>query len=113
VTVATISLGSSVGSTFFSLTAGGTTDISEIDAAITAVSSARSTFGAVQNRLENALSVSTTYRENLVSAESRIRDLDMAEEMTKLTKSQILQQAGTAMLAQANQAPQAVLSLIR
>ena len=53
------------------------------------------------------------YQENLTSAESRIRDVDMAEEMVNLTKIQILQQAGTAMLAQANQAPQSVLSLLR
>ena len=70
-------------------------------------------FGAVQNRLEHTLAVQATYQENLTSAESRIRDVDMAEEMTKLTKDQILQQAGTAMLAQANQAPQTVLSLLK
>jgi flagellin len=58
----------------------------------------------------NGLSV---YRENLVSSESRIRDVDMAEEMTTMTKYQILQQAGTSMLAQANQLPQSVLSLLR
>jgi flagellin len=67
----------------------------------------------VQNRLELALSVTGIYQENLTSAESRIRDVDMAEEMVQLTKNQILQQAGTAMLAQANQAPQSVLSLLR
>ena len=70
-------------------------------------------FGAVQNRLEHALSVTGVYQENLTSAESRIRDVDMAEEMVTLTKNQILQQAGTAMLAQANQAPQAVLQLLK
>ena len=53
------------------------------------------------------------YQENLVSAESRIRDVDMAEEMSTLTKNQILAQAGTSMLAQANQAPQTVLSLLK
>jgi flagellin len=57
--------------------------------------------------------VTGVYQENLVASESRIRDVDMAEEMVQLTKNQILQQAGTAMLAQANQAPQAVLSLLR
>ena len=57
--------------------------------------------------------MTAVYQENLTSAESRIRDVDMAEEMVELTKNQILQQAGTAMLAQANQAPQAVLSLLR
>jgi len=87
--------------------------LSSIDTAIDAVSSARADFGAVQNRLEHTLSVNASYQENLVGAESRIRDVDMAEEMVNLTKSQILQQAGTAMLAQANQAPQSVLQLLR
>jgi flagellin len=68
--------------------------------------------GAVQNRLDHTLAVSAAYQENLTSAESRIRDVDMAEEMVNLTKMQILQQAGTAMLAQANQAPQSVLKLL-
>jgi flagellin len=111
ISVAMISVGSTVGTAAFSLSS--TSVLSDIDASIDAVSSARSTFGAVQNRLEHTLSVQASYQENLVSAESRIRDVDMADEMTKLTKSQILQQAGTAMLAQANQSPQAVLSLIR
>jgi flagellin len=87
--------------------------LSSIDADIDAVSATRSSFGAVQNRLDHALAVAGSYQENLTSAESRIRDVDMAEEMVNLTKNQILQQAGTAMLAQANQAPQAVLQLLR
>jgi flagellin len=111
ITVSTISLGSTVGTAAFSLSSASV--LSDIDAAIGKVSSSRATFGAVQNRLEHTLGVSAAYQENLVAAESRIRDVDMADEMTKLTKSQILQQAGTAMLAQANQGPQAVLSLIR
>jgi flagellin len=90
-----------------------TLNLSTIDADVDAVSAARSGFGAVQNRLEHALAVTGSYQENLTSAESRIRDVDMAEEMVNLTKNQILQQAGTAMLAQANQAPQAVLQLLR
>ena len=110
ITVSTISLGSTVGS--FS-TLSGAAAISAIDSAITAVSSARATFGAVQNRLEHSLSANAVYRENLVAAESRVRDVDMASEMVNLTKFQILQQAGTSMLAQANQAPQGVLSLLR
>ena len=110
ITVSTISLGSSVGS--FS-TLSSATAISAIDAAITAVSSARSTFGAVQNRLEHSLSANVVYRENLVAAESRVRDVDMASEMVELTKNQILQQAGTSMLSQANQSSQGVLSLLR
>jgi flagellin len=87
--------------------------LSSIDADIDKVSAARANYGAVQNRLDHALNVAGTYQENLTSAESRIRDVDMAEEMVNLTKNQILQQAGTAMLAQANQAPQAVLQLLR
>ena len=90
-----------------------TLQLSTIDADVDKVSAARAGFGAVQNRLEHALAVTASYQENLTSAESRIRDVDMAEEMVNLTKNQILQQAGTAMLAQANQAPQAVLQLLR
>jgi flagellin len=84
-----------------------------IDVAIQEVSSVRANFGAVQNRLEHRLNNLATYQENLVAAESRIRDVDMAQEMVNFSKLQILQQAGTAMLAQANQAPQGVLSLLR
>jgi flagellin len=87
--------------------------ISDIDAAINNVSSIRSDFGAVQNRLEHRLNNLSAYQENLVASESRIRDVDMASEMVNFTKLQILQQAGTSMLAQANQAPQGVLSLLR
>ena len=84
-----------------------------IDEAIKNVSNARATFGAVQNRLEHRLNNLSTYQENLVASESRIRDVDMASEMVNFTKLGILQQAGTSMLAQANQAPQSVLSLLR
>jgi flagellin len=87
--------------------------ISDIDAAITNVSTMRSDLGAAQNRLEHRLNNLATYQENLVSSESRIRDVDMADEMVNFTKLGILQQAGTSMLAQANQAPQNVLSLLR
>jgi flagellin len=84
-----------------------------LDNAIKNVSSKRSDFGAVQNRLEHRLNNLATYQENLVASESRIRDVDMASEMVNFTKLGILQQAGTSMLAQANQAPQGVLSLLR
>src|ERR1041385_4373413 len=87
--------------------------VEDIDDMITNVSTARSTFGAVQNRLDHRLNNLATYQENLVASESRIRDVDMASEMVNFTKLQILQQAGTSMLAQANQAPQGVLSLLR
>ena len=77
------------------------------------MSSSRSKLGAVQNRLEHRLNNLSTYQENLVASESRIRDVDMASEMVNFSKLQILQQAGTSMLAQANSAPQSVLSLLR
>jgi flagellin len=110
--VSLVDLASQVGTSYASLSTSGTTDISEIDTAITNVSNARATFGAVQNRLDHSLSVAASYQENLTSAESRIRDVDMADEMVALTKNQILSQAGTAMLSQANQAPQSVLRLL-
>jgi flagellin len=113
VSVGTISLGASIGASVFALSSAQNADLSEIDAAIDAVSEQRSTFGAVQNRFEHLMNGLSVYRENLVSSESRIRDVDMAEEMTQMTKYQILQQAGTSMLAQANQLPQSVLSLLR
>jgi flagellin len=87
--------------------------LDNIDDAIKAVSSLRGTFGAVQNRLDHRLNNLSTYQENLVASESRIKDVDMASEMVNFSKLQILQQAGTSMLAQANQAPQSVLSLLR
>jgi flagellin len=88
-------------------------DVTQIDAAITSVSSARSALGAVQNRLEHAVANLGVSEENLSAAESRIRDVDVAQEMVNFTRLQILSQSGTAMLAQANQAPQSVLSLLR
>jgi flagellin len=110
--VSLVNLSTQVGTSYASLSTTGTTDISEIDTAISNVSTARASFGAVQNRLEHSLAVAASYQENLTSAESRIRDVDMAEEMVNLTKNQILSQAGTAMLSQANQAPQSVLKLL-
>jgi flagellin len=113
ITVATISIGAQVASHVYDLTTGGVTDIADIDAAINNISAARATFGAVQNRLEHTISNLASYTENLTASESRIRDADMASEMVQFTKLQILQQAGTSMLSQANQAPQGVLSLLR
>jgi flagellin len=84
-----------------------------IDAAISTVSTQRADLGAVQNRLEHTVNNLNVAAENLAASESRIRDTDMAKEMMAFTRSQILSQAGTAMLAQANQAPQGVLSLLR
>ena len=113
ITVSTVSLGAAVGADAFALSATGASDIEEIDTAINNISAARATFGAVQNRLEHTVSNLASYQENLTASESRIRDADMASEMVQFTKLQILQQAGTSMLAQANQAPQSVLSLLR
>jgi len=114
ITVATISVGAQVPSTVFALSSvSSQTDIQQIDDAINNVSAARATFGAVQNRLEHTISNLASYTENLTASESRIRDADMASEMVQFTKYQILQQAGTSMLTQANLAPQGVLSLLR
>lgn len=87
--------------------------IKVIDTATAAVSTARSKIGATENRLEHTINNLTTSSENLTSAESRIRDVDMASEMANYTKLSVLNQAATAMLAQANQLPQNVLSLLK
>ena len=116
ISVSLISLGAftgGVGTSYYQLSAAGTSDIGEIDTAIDVVSAQRSTFGAVENRLGYTLENSAIYQENLTASESRIRDVDMASEMVNFTKLQILQQAGTAVLAQANVAPQTVLQLLR
>jgi flagellin len=113
ISVSTISLGQAVSSSVFSLSTTGSTDISEIDDAINKVSAQRADFGAVQNRLEHTINNLSTYQENLTASESQIRDVDMASEMVEFTKDQILQQAGTSMLSQANQLPNSVLSLLR
>jgi flagellin len=112
INVAMVSLGAQVGSTYYALTPSSTTDIAEIDTAIDNVSAQRASLGAVQNRLQYSLDNVGIYQENLVAAESRIRDVDMAEETVTLTKYQILAQAGTAMLSQANQSGQSVLGLL-
>lgn len=84
-----------------------------IDKAIKSVTTERSKLGAVQNRLEYTVKVDDNTAENMQAAESRIRDTDMADEMTRFSKESILQQAATSMLAQANQANQGVLSLLQ
>ncbi|MCP1583949.1 flagellin [Pseudoxanthomonas mexicana] len=84
-----------------------------VDAALTSVNSARADLGAVQNRFTSVVANLQTSSENLAASRSRIRDTDFAKETAELTRTQILQQAGTAMLAQANQVPQNVLSLLR
>lgn len=89
------------------------TMIHNIDDAIAKVSSQRATLGAVQNRLEHTINNLTATNENLSDANSRIRDVDMAEEMMTFTKSNILSQAATSMLAQANAMPNSVLNLLQ
>ena len=84
-----------------------------VDSALQAINGQRAQFGALQSRFENTISNLQVSSENLSASRSRIQDADFASETAKLTKSQVLQQAGTAMLAQANQLPQGVLSLLR
>jgi len=88
-------------------------DLTTIEANIESLNSIRSQYGAYQNRLEHMVNNMGATQENLTAAESRIRDTDMAKEMMTFTKNNILQQAAQAMLAQANQAPQGVLQLLR
>jgi flagellin len=109
--------GSDLGGTYFDsvfVTAFGaqSADIDAVNLAISSIADVRAIFGAAQNRLQYTVDNLATYGENLSAAESRIRDVDVASEMTNFTKLQILNQSGMAMLAQANQLPQAVLSLL-
>ncbi|MDC7716844.1 flagellin [Vogesella sp. DC21W] len=106
-----------------SLTATGTVNVSSsgaasaaiasMDAAIQTVTNTRATFGAIQNRFEAVIANTQAYVENLSASKSRIMDTDFASETASLTRNQILQQAGTAILGQANTVPQAALSLLR
>ncbi len=108
------STGLSIGGTAIqvSTNALASSSMSTLDAAIKTVSTQRSQLGALQNRLEHTINNLNTSAENLQAAESRIRDVDMAREVMSMTKDNILSQASQAMLAQANQAPQAVLQLL-
>ena len=96
----------------FSLSSLGSGALADLDTAIQGVSSQAATLGAVQNRLQYTSDAISATETNLSSSNSRIKDVDMASEMTKMTQEQILQQAGTSMLAQANSAPQLVLKLL-
>ena len=87
--------------------------LEKIDGAIESVSSQRAKLGAIQNRMEYAIESISVTAENLTSAESRIRDVDMAAEMVNFTKNNILQQSAMSMLAQANQQPMQILSLLQ
>ncbi len=109
ITVSTVSLGASIGT----ISLGTSTTLSTIDAAINNVSGVDSTFGAVQDRLQYTMANLSTYEQNLTSANSTIMDVDMATAMTSFTSEQVLQQAGVAMLSQAQKLPDAVLSLLQ
>ncbi len=105
-------LGLTAASVVAAITAGSIGVVDQIDQAIVSVSSMRNRFGAFQNRLEHAIASLGVAKENLTASESRIRDADMAHEMSDFTRNQIMHQAGVAMLAQANQVPQAALQLL-
>ncbi len=90
-----------------------TASLTTIDTALKTVSTARAVYGAAMNRLQITTSNLTTIRNNTAAANSRIRDVDVAEETSQLSRSQVLAQAGAAVLAQANQAPQLAMSLLR
>lgn len=104
--------GLSVSSVNLSTSAGAQAAITSLDNAIKAVSESRANLGALQNRFEHTINNLNVTAENLTASESRIRDTDMAKEMTNFSRTQILSQAGTSMLAQANQASQSILKLL-
>jgi flagellin len=93
--------------------ANATNALAAIDGALTTVNSSRATLGAVQNRFSSVVASLQTTAENLTASRSRIQDADFALETANLSRAQILQQAGTAMVAQANQIPQGVLKLLQ
>ena len=107
------STGLGIGGSDLTSTANATASIDTIDTALKGVSTVRANLGAYQNRFEHTINNLNVAVENLSASESRIRDTDMAQEMVQFTRSQILSQAGTAMLAQANQSPQGVLKLLQ
>jgi flagellin len=107
------STGLGTGSADLTSTGNAVSAIGTLDTALKDVSTVRAKLGAYQNRFEHTINNLNVAVENLSASESRIRDVDMASEMVNFTKSQILTQAGTAMLAQANQAPQSVLKLLQ
>ena len=112
-TMSTGALGVGTTAVGVTTTASAQSAITDINSAIGIVSTQRANLGAIQNRLEHTIANLDTSAENLQASESRIRDVDMAQEMMAYTKNNVLNQAATAMLAQANQAPQGVLQLLR
>lgn len=110
---ATTTVGAGVSSLNLTTAAGATSALSTIDAALQSINSSRASLGAYQNRFSSAVASLQTNSENLSASRSRIRDADFASETATLTRGQVLQQAGTAILAQANALPQGVLALLR
>ena len=110
--MSTASLGVGGIATAITTSVGAAASLKSIDSAIKAVSKQRAELGAIQNRMEYSIENLSATAENLTSAESRIRDVDMASEMVTFTKNNILQQSAMSMLAQANQQPQQILSLL-
>ena len=107
------STGTAVGAVDISSVAGANAALTSIDAALATVSSSRASLGAIQNRFSSTISNLQTTNENLTASRSRIQDADFAMETANLSRAQVLQQAGTAMIAQANQLPNQVLTLLR
>lgn len=112
-TSATVTVGAGLSSLDLSTASGSTAALSTIDAALQSINSSRASLGAYQNRFSSSVTSLQTTSENLTASRSRIRDADFAQETASLTRGQVLQQAGTAILAQANALPQGVLALLR
>lgn len=112
-TAATATAGAGVSSLDLTTAAGAQNALATLDAAINTINTTRGTLGASQNRFESTIASLNTTTENLTASRSRIKDADFAKETANLSRAQVLQQAGTAMLAQANQSSQGVLSLLR
>ena len=112
-TAATATAGAGVSSLDLTTASGAQAALATLDAAINTINTTRGTLGASQNRFESTIASLNTTTENLTASRSRIKDADFAKETANLSRAQVLQQAGTAMLAQANQSSQGVLSLLR
>lgn len=112
-TTAAALTGTSISNIDISSVSGANTALASVDAALSSVSSSRASLGAIQNRFSSAISNLQTTSENLSASRSRIQDADFAQETANLSRAQVLQQAGTAMIAQANQLPNQVLTLLR
>ena len=107
------STGTAISAIDISTTSGANSALTAIDAALNQINSSRAALGAIQNRFQSTIENLQTTSENMTASRSRILDADFAAETANLSRSQILQQAGTAMVAQANQLPQGVLALLR